>query len=76
MVRWSCAFLPPFVCGLCFLKPDPPLAEFQSAGQARAPKGPSDWLDVVLPGNSLLQAEVGGGPEDGVQWAEQTQRLS
>lgn len=59
-----------------FFKPHLCLAEFQSARQARAPQGPSDWLDLVLPGNSLLQAEVGGGPEDGVQWAQQTQRLS
>lgn len=67
-----------FLCFLlvCFSKPGPPpRAELQSARQARAPEGPSDWLDLVLPGNSLLQAEVGGGPEDGVQWAEQTKRL-
>lgn len=50
--------------------------EFKSASQARAAEGPSDWLDVVLPGNSLLQTKMGGRPKNCIHGTEKTQRLS
>lgn len=53
-----------------------PFLEFQSASQTRATEGSSDWLDLVLPRNSLLQTKVGGGPKDSLQRADQAQRLS
>lgn len=39
--------------------------EFESVGQEGAGLCSSDWLDVVLHGDSFLQEEVGGGPKDG-----------
>lgn len=54
----------------------PPSLEFKSASQTWATEGSSDWLDLVLPRNSLLQTKVGGGPKYSLQRAEQAQRLS
>lgn len=54
----------------------PPSPELKSASQTRATESSSDWLDLVLLGNSLLQTEVGGGPKDSLQRADQAQRLS
>ena len=42
-------------------------AEFKGVSQTRATEGASDWLDLVLPGDRLLQKEVGGGPGHGLQ---------
>lgn len=53
-----------------------PSLELKSASQTRATEGSSDWLDLVLPRNSLLQTKVGGGPKDSLQRADQAQRLS
>lgn len=39
--------------------------ELQSVSQERAELRPYYWLDVVLPGDSFLQEEMGRGPKDG-----------
>lgn len=50
--------------------------EFQGAGKTRAVESSSGWLDLVLPGDRVLQEKVGGGQRDGIQGAQPTQGLS
>lgn len=53
----------------------PPL-EFKGASQTWATESSSDWLDLVLLGDSLLQKKVGGGPKYCLWRTWQAQRLS
>lgn len=50
-------------------------SELQSFGQKRAGLHACDWLDVVFPGDSFLQKEVGGGPNNGVSEPSETSWL-
>lgn len=49
--------------------------ELQGVSQERAELRPYHWLDVVLPGDSFLQEEMGRGPKDGGQGSPQPARL-
>lgn len=49
--------------------------EFQSVSQEGAELRPHNWLDVVLPGDSFLQEEVGRGPKDGGEGSPEPARL-
>lgn len=50
--------------------------ELQSVSQERAELHPHNWLDVVLPGDRLLQEEVGRRPKDGGEDSSEPARLS
>lgn len=49
--------------------------ELEGVSQKRAELRTCYWLDVVLPGDRLLQKEVGGGPKDGGSESPEPARL-
>lgn len=44
----------------------PFIPELQGAGETWAAESSSDWLDLVFPGDRVLQEKVGGGQGDGI----------